>query len=61
MITELLGTNAIDYIIELDGDLRVSENADEILRVAESEVELNLARRLEPREEVDTYFGGVVG
>ena len=43
---------------DLERNLQVSENADEILRVTEAEIELNLARRLETREEVDAYFGG---
>ena len=42
----------------MERNLQVNEHADEILKVTEAEIELNLARRLETRDEVDAYFGG---
>ena len=55
---ELLGTNAIDYVNELERNLQVSEHADDILRVTDASHEFNRVRWLETREYVDTYFGG---
>ena len=41
----------------LERSAQVSDNADEFLRVTDAGIEFNMARRLEPRAEVDTYFG----
>ena len=54
---ELLGDNAVNYINKLESNLKIHENADDILEATAKEIDLGLARRFETRDEVDAIFG----
>ena len=54
---DLLGTNTVEYVDQLEKNLRTDLNAEYILEATIEELELNLARRLDTREEVDAIFG----
>ena len=54
---ELLGTNAVEYVNELEKNLRQDTSTDDILKATIEEIELDLARMLETRGEVYAIFG----
>ena len=45
------------FIDELEKNLKLDTNAEDMLKATEEELELNLAHRLEARQEVDAVFG----
>ena len=54
---QLLGESAVAYVDQLESKLQPHELADEILKATLAEIDLNLARPLETRSQIDEHFG----